>query len=527
MGASNGPARAAEVGSLRPAFAVLVALLLVAAAVRLPGVFSRSIWYDEAVTLVIASGRTGWTWPSEPSPAGVHKAVFVPPRRELGVAPVEIECCHPALYFQALTVWRGLFGEALEAARLMSFAASLAAVALLFRLACLAGARRPWIPALFGGLATAAVHAGHEARPYALAELLVVLAALAAWRPATATGPPSATDVRDGLAAAVAGALAVLTLHLAVFPVGALLLWLAARTWARSRTLALAVPAVAAAIAGLGLPVVLAQAGVAVSHRGETTLGAELATALRHSARGFGFGVPRGFASGGGALALFADLAFLAVAAVAAVGLLRRARADRRLVELAILLALAPSAGVAVLDLGFGWHLTEPRFHGLAAVGLALAIGTGLSELTPRPRWAGWLVVLVVAVQLSRVNWGFETCADDLTGSITRSMARLAAATGDETLVAIGAGHGLGDPASWTYELPPAATMLVFSRVDATEEVAARCARFPSVWVALASDRITRPQEERLMRSLLADGYQVAFASPKAVHLVRPFASAR
>ena len=37
--------------------AVLIGLLVVLAAVRLPGLFSRAIWYDEAITLLGTAGH--------------------------------------------------------------------------------------------------------------------------------------------------------------------------------------------------------------------------------------------------------------------------------------------------------------------------------------------------------------------------------------------------------------------------------------------------------------------------------------
>ncbi len=56
------------------AIAILVAIPL---AVRIPGVFTRAIWYDEAITLLETAGQAAPNWSEAPVQASTQKAFMV------------------------------------------------------------------------------------------------------------------------------------------------------------------------------------------------------------------------------------------------------------------------------------------------------------------------------------------------------------------------------------------------------------------------------------------------------------------
>lgn len=80
--------------------ALLVAVCL---CLSLPTIFSRSIWYDETLSLLVVSGHTHPVWPTAPAPAAESRQQFS------GSAPLsqiagdlKRSDVHPPLYFWAL-----------------------------------------------------------------------------------------------------------------------------------------------------------------------------------------------------------------------------------------------------------------------------------------------------------------------------------------------------------------------------------------------------------------------------------------
>ena len=56
---------------------ILAVLILVTVAVRVPGAYSRSIWYDESITLLETAGNAAPTWPAGLAPASTPKQLLV------------------------------------------------------------------------------------------------------------------------------------------------------------------------------------------------------------------------------------------------------------------------------------------------------------------------------------------------------------------------------------------------------------------------------------------------------------------
>ena len=155
------------------------AVLLLAAAVLTGAAVLRGAEYDEQYTLFLTAGVPRPVWPDTPFRAGevqrlqAGRAGLADIARDLRATDV-----HPPLYFWAVAVWRRLFGPSLPAARMLSVACSLGALA-----AVGAIARRAGIPAGLAMLLTLGcygfAYTGAIARGFALAQLLSVAGVLA------------------------------------------------------------------------------------------------------------------------------------------------------------------------------------------------------------------------------------------------------------------------------------------------------------------------------------------------------------
>lgn len=145
----------------------LLIIASIATLLRLMGILSRPIWYDEALSMLY-SQRT----PSE--------IIFSIVGNSLGVAAN----VHPPSYFLALWAWTKLFGDSISAARLFSTVAGVLSVVVVFFL----------IDSLFGDmkLATASslifacvpfqVHYSQEIRMYGWMGLFLLCATYFFWK---------------------------------------------------------------------------------------------------------------------------------------------------------------------------------------------------------------------------------------------------------------------------------------------------------------------------------------------------------
>ena len=132
---------------------VLSAILVLAAALRLARVDATDLWLDEACSVHYATLDWGDLWSAFDD---------------------EI---HPPLYYLALRAWGVAFGWSPVAARALSLLAGLLAVAATWRLARrLLGPVGAGVAALVLAVTPLGIYYGVEARPYALATLVVTLA---------------------------------------------------------------------------------------------------------------------------------------------------------------------------------------------------------------------------------------------------------------------------------------------------------------------------------------------------------------
>ncbi len=120
----------------------IIAILLLAAALRIIGASGYPVWTDE-----------GWSIWASSDPAQV-----------IGIVAADR---HPPLYFAALSLWRGAAGDSLLALRWLSIVAGVIAVAVVYRLACdVFGLRAALIAALLFAALPSAVYYAQEVRHY-------------------------------------------------------------------------------------------------------------------------------------------------------------------------------------------------------------------------------------------------------------------------------------------------------------------------------------------------------------------------
>jgi hypothetical protein len=185
----------------RRAVVVCIALLVLAAGTFLPGLLSRAITYDEAITLLETAGNVFTGWPTSPQPAGELKPkLYGNPSLSQITLQLRQTDVHPPLYYWTLSFWRQAFGPSLEAARALSLVCSVAVVGLLYSFCVVGGVRHPVIPSLTFALTAASIDQAQQARSYSMALLLLwsmALVALMLWK----RQPQSAMNRYFGFAA--------------------------------------------------------------------------------------------------------------------------------------------------------------------------------------------------------------------------------------------------------------------------------------------------------------------------------------
>lgn len=163
---TNSPVR--SLARLQPQWMVL-GLILLTIAMRLPELQSRSLWYDEAFSILFA--RQG--------PTAMLYGTITP----VGGAAAEE---HPLLYYSILWVWMKFFGEGILAVRSLSVVVSVGLLLALMKLAReIFDQPVGLMTGLLFALSPFQIHYGQEARMYILLALFLVLAALTGWRGVT------------------------------------------------------------------------------------------------------------------------------------------------------------------------------------------------------------------------------------------------------------------------------------------------------------------------------------------------------
>jgi hypothetical protein len=488
--------------------ALLAGLLVVLAAVRLPGLFSRAIWYDEAITLLETAGNGAPEWPRIPAPASLAKEQFEG-APSLGWITLQLRYgdIHPPLYYWSLSLWRRGLGFSLETARAFSLLLSVSGALLLYLLLRAGRIPFPWIPTIVFGLTTFGVHMGHEARAYAFALLFILAAALFAFLSVD-------TGIDDKRRAAGLAALAGLCCgaalasnYLALFPVMAVLLWHLICAWRQSRWLALLPSLIAAAIGLLLLTLFSNQLG-ARPHQFAGRLGflQEIWLLLWMNLADFHTSM---IPSKPFQYLVWGILGFLVVFTLVQVA--RRwstmERKEQRVLQLLLLLGLAPSAGIAVLNLLFDRHLSSLRYMAFALPGLAVAVSYGITSLmSSRRRFGVGLLVVLLVLQVSGVNWGLEQTPGQ-PDTTMRSLARaVEASPAPSRLAVVGAGYGRGHPGTVIYELDPETEVVVVYGDSDLDQLHDQASGYAEVCFFLSMEDLTSEVEHELLQRLRDEG---------------------
>lgn len=453
-----------------PRAAAAGVLLLAALVLGLAAEF-RGTEYDENYSVFVTGGIPRPDWPSEsfaresvPQPFVQHadQATILEVIRRTDV--------HPPLYFQLLGAWRAVAGDSLAMLRLPSILATLATLLVWMMVAARAG-QSPVATGLILALCYGFMYLGHVVRGYAMAQLLValaVLAAVVAWQ--RGQGVPSRGAWVPAALAGLAGGLACLTNYLAVFPLAVVLGWmvLAAPGWRERfrRLLAAGLPFLL-----LMLPVALVwldQQRSAVSQSAGQfapfSLVGTLARLAQFNAASLLGGLPLYFEGIGRSLAGLGMALLLAATGLLAAWLWRGLGALR---WVWLLGAVAPPAGLVLLGAVFGNAPVELRYLVLGLPFAAALIAAVASAWQRRaPVAASWGFGLLLAVQAAGT-------AGMIWHPATRQPYRDAIAAvrpeltpGTVVLVPYGE-DGVGQVGSMLRELPAEQPVLVLRDADA------------------------------------------------------------
>jgi 4-amino-4-deoxy-L-arabinose transferase-like glycosyltransferase len=198
----------------------IAAILFLALLVRLLGIVSRPIWYDEAFSILFAE-------------KGIHVMLSGTLTAIGGNASEE----HPLGYYMLLWLWMKFFGQTLASVRLLSVIAGLISVYLVYRIALegLADEKAAELSMFLAALSPFQIHYSQEIRMYAFLAMWLLLATFAYQR-GSKTG-----DWKWWLGFSISAALAQYTHHLAAFYLIPLaLLPIFHRDWKTLRAVALA-----------------------------------------------------------------------------------------------------------------------------------------------------------------------------------------------------------------------------------------------------------------------------------------------
>ena len=189
--------------------AVFLSVLLLALVIRLFGIISRPIWYDESFSILF----------SEKGPAAMIAGTLP----ATGAAAEE----HPLAYYTMLWLWMKVFGESLVAVRILSIVAGLGTVCAIYLLTReLFDVKTAQVAGLFMALSPFQVHYSQEIRMYVFLALWLTLATYAYWRAARSR------HWFWWIGFAIFAALSQYTHNLAAFYLVALALWpLMTRDW--------------------------------------------------------------------------------------------------------------------------------------------------------------------------------------------------------------------------------------------------------------------------------------------------------
>ncbi|RLD04464.1 MAG: hypothetical protein DRI32_05605 [Chloroflexi bacterium] len=172
-----------------------IAIVLISFFLRIMGISTRPIWYDEAFSILFARKGVGAMLLGTLTPTGA------------GTADI-----HPLGYYSLLWGWMNIFGESLIATRLLSVLAGIGIVILAYKIGTyLFSKNLGLLAAFFVGLAPFQIHYAQEIRMYAFLGFWLLLALYAFLKGI------KDSDWRWGIVFSLSATLAQYTHNLAVF----------------------------------------------------------------------------------------------------------------------------------------------------------------------------------------------------------------------------------------------------------------------------------------------------------------------
>ena len=425
----------------------------------------RGAEYDEGYTLLLTAGHRLPAWPAGVFHAAEGQALFrgAPSAAQIA-AELRAQDVHPPVYFWLEAVWRAVAGPSLLAARALSVALSVAALAGVAAIARTL-AIPPWRALLLCAGCYAFTYTGAIARDFALAQALGVWAV---WLAVRGRGTWTAA------LAGVAFGLAILANYLAAFIAVGCGVWLLA---ARN----LRVVSFATGLAML-LPVqvwfFLAQRGSRAGQFAPLEWHSALLRLLRFQGAALFGGLP--LYAGAWGVAVTVGLGVLAVGAAACA--FRRLRLPAR--ALLALLAVCPAAGLLAMAVLSGSTPIELRYLAFGTPFAALL----LADALPRPLLA--LMLAVQAASIAELALRPETMQP-------QAEAAAEAAEADALVLLPRGNDGVGIPAAFLQSAAPAMRVRIVGPDMAPWVIRAEAANESRVAAALlpldADSRTTVP----------------------------------
>lgn len=474
-----------------------IAVLLLALVAIGAGAALRSTEYDETYTRLVTSPVPRPDWPATPftprQAAPVLEATTGPAEIARNLRQTDV---HPPLYFWLAGALREAGGTSVGALRALSVALALGAVAAFMAAAWAAG-----LPPVATGLATALAYGfaytGGVARGFALAHLLLGLAALAVIF--AARRGSAALAAAGGLTAGLAS----FSNYLAAFPAAALLGWLLIAPMPRGARLRLLVAAALPflAVQAANLSFFLPQRDSRPEQFEPFALLPALTLLGQFNAANLFGGLPL-YVEGIWRLALGAALVALLAAAALAVALHWRRLGPTRWLWLGGF--AAPSAGLLLLGAFFNNTPIELRYLAFAAPfagALMAGAAAAIAASHPRLAYAGLGVLLVV--QLAGAS---GMALHPATRQAYRdALTALSPMLGPQTLLLVPRGNdGVGIVGAVLAEAPPDQPLLVLREQHAAEVPAQAAGHARAVLLAI-TDRDGAVQAEAARAALLAD----------------------
>lgn len=429
-----------------------------------------SIWYDEAVTLLTTAGHAKIDWS-----LGLQQ---FQPTAHLGKILVDLyrHDVHPPLYFWVLALWRVVFGPSLEVARALSLCFTAATLALLYAYAKAVRTRWAFVPVAIYAASSAGLRYAYDARPYAMACLLIVLTLFLAQRKSKWTG-------------LCAGACAA-THYFTALCVAPLLMVECIRRWkdGDQKWAVLTAGSFAACSVPLLILVRVHIGARPQQYPGFSSLYQETCALLKGAIAG---AMPKTWLPGWG-FALFVGSCF------AAIGCWWTYKKVRSLLPLAYVLYLC---GFLVLAMATDKSLVKmptDYYLGVGAAWLALLIGFGVNVF---PRAIPLFALLVLTGSLTNMPMAATTDY--------RRMAQEMRSECKDCPIVAGAGYSGAIPACVLYEAQGMRVLLLYPG-DTVDDVVERTSKSATVFLVPANEPATTQIEHELVEefpSTQRDGY--------------------